>query len=163
MSDNLKIKRLKNRDLSSVSKIVSENFSQLKDIKKAKRWVGCNFLAFPRAQYFVAKLHKETVGYILWSEKGGFREEAVFELEQIAVAEKFRGKGVGIALILKSLSEVKKYLKKRKSKLKMVIVSVRKENPTAQALYKKTLGAKVECIIKDYLRGDEALMVGRKN
>ncbi len=157
------IKKLKNKDIPFVSKIVSENFSQLKDIKKAKRWVTCNFLAFPREQYFVAELKKEIIGYILWSEKGGFREEAVFELEQIAVTEKFRGRGVGTALILKSLSEVKKYLKKRKSKLKMVIVSVRKENPTAQALYKKTLGAKVECVIKDYLRGDEAVMIGRKN
>lgn len=163
MVKNLKVKRFKNKDLSSVSKIVSENFSQLKDIKKAKKWVGCNFLAFPRTQYFVAKSKKEVMGYILWSEKGGFREEAVFELDQIAVAEKYRGRGIGTALILKSLIELKKYLKKRKSKLKMVLVSVRKENPTAQALYKKTLGAKVECIIKDYLRGDEALMIGRKN
>lgn len=162
MADNIKIRRFKNKDIPLVSKIVSENFSQLKDIKKARKWVSCNFLSFPRTQYFIAELKKETIGYILWSEKGGFRQEAVFELDQIAVAEKFRGKGVGTSLISKSLLEIKKYLKKRKSKLKMILVSVRRENPTAQALYKKTLGAKVECIIKDYLRGDEALMISRQ-
>lgn len=159
----MKIIRFRGKDILPVSKIISENFSQLKNIKKAKQWATCNFSAFPRYQYFVAELEKEIVGYILWSEKGGFRQEAVFELDQIAVAEKHRGRGIGTALILKSLIELKKYLKKRKSKLKMVIVSVRKENPAAQTLYKKTLNARVECIIKDYLRGDEAIMIARES
>src|SRR3989338_38395 len=98
--NTLKIRRLKNKDMPFVSKVVSENFSQLKDIKKAKRWVKCNFLAFPRAQYFIAELKGETVGYIMWWEKGGFRKEAVFELEQVAVEEAFRGKGIASTLIL---------------------------------------------------------------
>ncbi len=157
------IRKLSKKDIKKVAAIASKNFSGLKDIKKAHLWIRCNFLSFPRMQYYVAELKKEVVGYILWSEKGGFRENAVFELEQIAVAEKFRNRGIGKALISKSLSGIKKYLNKRKSKLKIIEVTTRKENPIAIKFYKKNLGAKAECTIKDFLRGDEVVMIARKN
>jgi len=154
------IKKAKKTDLGKIAKIASENFSGLKDIKKAKKWVSCNFLAFPRAQYFVAKINGETAGYILWIEKGGFRKEAVFELEQIAVGKNFQGRGIGTQLIKESLAEIKKYLEKRGAKLKAVEVTTGTDNK-AQNLYKKTLGAEPECVIKDLFRGDEVIMIVR--
>ena len=154
------IKRATNKDLNEIAKIGSENFSGLKELKKAKKWVSCNFSAFPRMQYFVAKLNGKISGYILWMEKGGFRKESVWELEQIAVSEYFQGQGIGTQLIEKSLLEIKRYLKKRGSRLKAIEVTTGTEN-RAQNLYKKTLGAEVECVVKNLFRGDEVIMIAR--
>ena len=159
----IKILRAQKNDLKQIAEIASENFSGLKEKKNAIKWVSCNFNAFPRMQYFVAVSQtnkKEIAGYILWVEKGGFRKKAVWELEQIAVKKAFQGQGVGIQLIEKSFSEIKKYLKKRKSSLKLIEVTTGAQNQ-AQKLYKKTLGAKKECLIKDFFRDDEVIMIAR--
>lgn len=152
------IKRAKIKDLNEIAKIGADNFSGLKT--DARKWVRCNFLAYPRTQYFVAITNGKISGYILWLEKGGFRKESVFELEQIAVSKNFQGQGIGAQLIEKSLPEIKKYLKKRGAVLKAIEVTTGTDN-RAQGLYKKTLGAEVECVVKDLFRGDEVIMISR--
>ncbi len=154
------VAKAKIKDLSEIEKIASENFSGLKNIKNARKWIKCNFFAFPRAQYFVARASGKILGYILWLEKGGFRKESIFELEQIAVGKNFQGQGVGTHLIEKSLIEIKKYLKERGCALKAVEVTTGTDN-RAQVFYKKTLGAKTECIVRDFFRGDEVIMIAR--
>lgn len=154
------IKKATAKNLNEIAKITSENFSGLNNIKDAKKWTKCNFSAFPRMQYFVAISGRKISGYILWLEKGGFRKESVFELEQIAVAKNFQGQGIGTQLIEKSLPKIKEYLKKRGSVLKAIEVTTGTNNK-AQSLYKKVLGAEIECVIKDFFRGDEAVMVAR--
>lgn len=156
----MNISKFTKKDIIGVVKIASHSFSGLREKNKAKKWIECNFKAHPRLQYFVAKINNKVVGYILWVEKGGFRSESVWELEQIAVDKNYRGKGIGAELIRKSLEEIKKYLKKRKSALKAIEMTTGAEN-RAQSLYKKTLGAEVECVIKDLFRGDEVIMVAR--
>jgi len=160
----VKIVRAQKKDLKQIAEIASENFSGLKEKKDAIKWVECNFKAFPRMQYFVATTQgvprKAIAGYILWVEKGGFRKESVWELEQIAVKKIFQGQGIGCQLIEKSFLEIKNYLKKRKSLLKAVEITTGAENK-AQNLYKKMLGAKKECTIKDLFRGDENIMIAR--
>ena len=156
----LKILKAQKKDLRQIAKIASENFSGLKVPKDATKWVSCNFNAFPRMQYFVVKIGADIAGYALWVEKGGFRKESVWELEQIAVKKYFQGQGVGTKLIEKSFLEIKNYLKKRRSSLKAIEVTTGTDNK-AQNLYKKTLGAKTECIIKDLFRGDEVVMIAR--
>jgi len=156
----IKINRIKKKDIPAIAKVASVCFSGMKDFKKAKKWINCNFKAFPRTQYFVAKYNELVVGYILWMEKGGFRKKAVMELEQIAVLPDFQNKEIGSKMIKESLKEIKKYLKKRKAKLKLIEISTGTANK-AQRLYKKTLNAKVEAIIKDLFRGDEVIMIAR--
>lgn len=156
----IKISKLAKKEINQAVLIAGRSFSGLSGKNKAKKWVECNFKAYPRMQYFVAKENKKIIGYILWVEKGGFRDKSVWELEQIAVDEKHRGRGIGTELITKSLPEIKKYLKKRKSGLKLIEVTTGKEN-RAQDLYKKTLGAKPECVVKDFFRGDEVIMIAR--
>lgn len=156
----IKIKRATEKEIQSIAMVASACFSGMKDLKSAKRWVRGNFLGFPRMQYFIAKNKKLVVGFILWMEKGGFRKESVIELEQIAVLPDCQGKGIGTKLIKESLKEVKKYLKERKSKLKLIEVTTGTTNE-AQRLYKKTLGAEVETIVKDLFRGDEVIMFSR--
>ena len=55
---------------------------------------------------------------------------------------------------------VENYLKKRKSVLKLVEVTTGTDNQ-AQNLYKKTIKAESECIVKDFFRGDEVIMIAR--
>lgn len=156
------IKRAKKIDLKKIAQIASENFSGLKKIEDARRWIGCNFLAFPRIQYFVAKENNKIAGYVEWMEKGGFRENSVWELEQIAVAKDFQGQGIGTQLVEKSLLEIKKHLIKRGSVIKAIEVTTGTEN-RAQGFYKKTLGAEPECVVKNLFRGDEVIMIARFN
>ena len=165
----IKIVKLNKNEINEVAKIASQSFSGLKEIKNAKKWVLGNFLNYPRFQYFVAlgtpkpkakTTKKQIAGYVLWQEKGGFRKESVWELEQITVAEKFRGQGIAKKLILESLAEIKKYLAKRGSKLKLIEVTTATDNK-AKELYKQTLGAESECIVKDLFRGDEIIMIAR--
>jgi ribosomal protein S18 acetylase RimI-like enzyme len=155
-----KIVKAISSQLGDIAKIASENFSGLKDIKKAERWIACNFSAAPRMQYFVAVSNGSVSGFILWVEKGGFRKQSVWELEQIAVGKNFQGQGVGTELIEKSLAEIRKYLEKRGSEMKIVEVTTSTEN-RAQKLYQRTLGAQVECTVKNFFEGDEVVMVAR--
>jgi len=158
----MKIIRMQKGDIPQAAHIASQCFNGMKDIKKARQWITCNLKAFPRARYFVAKDGKRAIGYILWLEKGGFRKEAVLELEQIAVSPAWQGQGVGGELINDSLASIKKDLKKRGACLKLVEVTTGNENK-AQKLYKETLGARPVCVIKNIFRGDEVIMVSRQN
>lgn len=157
----IKIRRAKKRDLLKIAKLNQECFSAHREnFKRALLWTKSNFRAYPRMRYFVAQDKKEIVGYILWMEKGGFRKEAVWELEQIGVKTEKRGMGIGTKLIRESLKRIKRDLKKQKRKLKLIEVTTGIKNE-AQKLYRKTLGAKPECKIKDFFNGDEVTMIAR--
>lgn len=158
---NFTVRRMNEVDIYGVAKLNQECFSGNRDNSEmAALWISSNFAAYPRMQYFVAEDESGIVGYILWMEKGGFRKEAVLELEQIGVAASQRGKGIGIKLIEESLREIKKFLADQGRRLKLVEVTTGTENE-AQRLYKKTLGAEPECIIKELFRGDELVMIAR--
>ena len=148
------------RDIEAVARIAAKNFSGMSNEKRAKIWVLCNYKAFPRMQYYVLTLEGQIIGYILWLEKGGFRDEAVIELEQIVIEKEHRHNGFATMLIVESLEKIKKYIKVRGSTLKSLEVTTGIENE-AQKLYEKALGAKVEATIKDLFRGDEVIMIAR--
>lgn len=154
------IERLKREDIPYIAEIASICFHGLRNYYDALKWIECNFNAFPRMQYFIAKFGNDIIGYILWMEKGGFRKEAVWELEQIAVLPEYRGKGIGEKLIKESFEVIKKYTHARGSKIKIVLVTTSAEN-SAQKIYNKVLGAKPECVIKDLFRSDEVIMIAR--
>jgi ribosomal protein S18 acetylase RimI-like enzyme len=157
----MQIKSLsKKEDIKEVAQIAHQCFRGYASAKDAFKWISCNFNAYPRAQYFIAKEKGKIIGYILWLEKGGFRKEAVWELEQIAVLQDYRGRGVGTRLIVDSLALIKDYLKKRGSVLKVIEVTTGAGNE-AQKLYRKTLGVKKEATIKNFFRGDEIIMLAR--
>lgn len=123
-------------------------------------WLECNLNAFPRFLSFVAEIEGSIVGYITWSQKSGFRPEAILELEQIAVLPRYHNQGIGKKLIENSLPLVRKQLNQQSSKLKHIIVTTRADNH-AQKLYKSTLGAEVEAIISNLYSADEVFMVAR--
>lgn len=160
VNDNIEIRKMEKEDADKIARIASASFSGMKDPVKSEEWIICNFSAFPRMQYFVALQEDSIIGYILWMEKGGFRQESVWELEQIAVIEEFQGKNIGTLLIKQSLEEIKKQLKERNVSLKLIMVTTGKSNE-ARRLYKKALGAEPEAVLRDIFRGDEVIMVAR--
>jgi ribosomal protein S18 acetylase RimI-like enzyme len=157
---NPKIRRIKEKDLASVAKVHKDAFARQ---DHSKKWINCNYQAFPIMQYFVAEDNGEIIGYILWAQKSGFRKDknAVLELAQIAVHPNHQGKGIGQSLIMESLSVVEKDLVKKGTTIKNIIVTTRADNHS-QRLYKKTLKAEVEATIKDLFSADEVIMVSRR-
>ncbi|MDW8062024.1 MAG: GNAT family N-acetyltransferase [Nitrososphaerota archaeon] len=157
------VKPMEQGHLDDIVKIYLSSFKGMRSEDVVKRWFECNMRAYPRMQYFVALSEGRVVGYILWIEKGGFREESVWELEQIAVDPGFRGLGVGRRLIEDSISYLRIYLERRqpRSKLKLILVSSGSSNEIARRLYEKVLGAREEAVLRDFYRGDEVIYIAR--
>ncbi|MFN3301730.1 MAG: GNAT family N-acetyltransferase [Patescibacteria group bacterium] len=156
----LKIRRATKKDLSEIAKINLTCFHGCNDLKEAKKWIICNFLAFPRFQYFVAEKEKKIVGYILWYFKGGWRKKSILELEQVAVEPKFQNQGIGTKLIKESFVKIKKYLQKEKRKLKAILVTTGTKQK-AKRIYEKVLKVKPVAKIKRLFRGDEIILIKR--
>ncbi len=160
------IKKVKREHLYSQRQIMrlnSECFPEdNRDLETQKKWLLSN--AGPRNNYYVAfNDEKQTIGYILWKENGGFREEAILELEQIGVTETYRNQGVASKLIQVSLKDyIKTILEPQERTLKLVTLTTGVENE-AQRLYKKVLGAEQVATLPDYYDGDELIMFARKD
>lgn len=145
-------------DIEAVAKVHAQQFSRQ---HSSSMWVSCNFAAFPRIMLFVARNENDdVVGYIQWIQKSGFRQQAVVELEQIAVLKNDQSKGIGTQLIKESIGHIKTYLEDSHSSLKAILISTRTDN-TAKNLYKSALGAEEIAVIKDLYSHDEVVMVAR--
>jgi ribosomal protein S18 acetylase RimI-like enzyme len=144
-------------DTAAIAQIHAESFPRQ---RHSEEWIAANARAYPRARLYVASVDGGLRGYILWTEKSGFRPEVVLELEQIAVALVHRNRGIGEALIRQSLPLVAGELAMRSASVKAVLVSTRADN-AAQRLYQKTLGAEIEATLPALYSGDEVLMVAR--
>jgi ribosomal protein S18 acetylase RimI-like enzyme len=153
----LLIRRLADADLDAAADVHAQAFPRQ---QASREWLACNARAFPRMQLFVAEEARQVIGYAMWAQKAGFRAEAVLELEQIAVAPAHQGRGVGEALIRRSLAAVVEHLAERGARLKNVLVTTRADN-AAQRLYRRVLGAEVEATITGLYSADEVLMVAR--
>lgn len=160
-----KVRRMYLNDVKDVAKValIHRNcfLNDAASLKNSEEWIRANLSAFPRTRYYVAEENSGIAGYILWMEKGGFRQDAVLELEQIGVHNDFRGRGIGTLLIRDSFADVHKEIYGQGRSIKLVEVTTGTENE-AQKLYAKTLGAKVEAVLKDFFTGDEAIMIARK-
>lgn len=146
-------------DIASVASVHSRAFPKQQN---SLDWITCNAQAYPRMRYYVAVVEGGVCGFILWTEKNGFRHDVVLELEQIAVLPEHQRKGIGEALIRQSLPHLTTQLEARGSTLGAIIVTTRADN-SAQRLYAKVLGAKVEAAIPGQFGEDEVIMVCRRD
>jgi ribosomal protein S18 acetylase RimI-like enzyme len=138
------VRRLTEADLAAVAQIHADAFPRQ---KHSAQWVECNARALPRMRYYVAESEARIRGFVLWTEKSGFRDKVVLELEQIAVAPSEQRRGIGEALIRKSLPDIAAQLAERGAALNAVVVSTRADNQ-AQRLYRNALGAEVEATVR---------------
>lgn len=157
MLSKMNIRPLNTADLHAVAKVHADSFARQ---RQSLEWITSTSNAFPRFRYFVAESAESIIGYIVWGEKSGFRDEVVLELEQLAVLPGFRAQGVGRALIRESLLKVSAVLQQRAARLKTVLVTTRADNG-AQRLYKDVLGAEVQATIANLYSADEVIMVAQ--
>jgi GNAT superfamily N-acetyltransferase len=137
------IRRAEERDLPTIAAINISAFRGAgEDREQALRWANCLFRSFPLYQFFVAELDGVAVAYIGWEMHGGFRrKQPVIELEQLAVAQEFRGQKIAPALIDESLACVVGWIKSDNPHLTnsiKVIVWAYSDNLRAMEVYQKT-------------------------
>jgi predicted N-acetyltransferase YhbS len=99
----MNVRPLDPADLTAVAHVHADCFARQRE---SLAWVMSTSNAYPRFRYFIAESDGSIVGYIVWGEKSGFRDEVVLELEQLAVQSAFRSQGIGRALIRVALLNV---------------------------------------------------------
>ncbi|WP_070964347.1 GNAT family N-acetyltransferase [Vibrio sonorensis] len=151
------VRAVDKRDLADVAEIHKVTFVRQGDSLK---WLSCAYQAYPKSLMYIACEGTEILGFVIWTQKSGFRKEAVLELELLAVKPESQGKGVAKQLISDSKRQVEKVLKDQGSTLKHILVTTRADN-YAQQLYRSTLGAEVEFTIPNLYSADEVLMIAR--
>lgn len=116
------IRQMLESDLAQAAEVHREAFVRQ---GLSYEWLECNLNAFPRMLCYIAARDGECVGYIIWTQKSGFRPEVVLELEQIAINPVFQQQGIGRRLIAESLPDVREQLQRRGATLKHIIVTTR--------------------------------------
>ncbi len=155
------IRAMVEEDVPSVARIYLENFNGMREYNDAVRWIALKHNSKPICMYYVAFASDEPVGYILWTEHGGFRSRSVIELEQIAVAKRYQGKGIGSILVKESLRDVCRYLHARGSELKLVLITTSISNISAKRFYENTLNAREVALLHDIYGSDELVMMAK--
>lgn len=151
------IRQMEEQDIESAAQIHAAAFPRQ---TFSKQWIECGFRAFPKMQLFVAEHKDQIVGLIFWTEKSGFRKEAIVELEQIAVHPALHGQRIGTALIQYSLPIVAAKITERGACLKHLLVNTRADN-YAQQLYRKAMGAVPVAKISGMFPVDEVYMIAK--
>ena len=144
-------------DIESASIVHKEAFIRQ---AKSNEWLKCSNAGYPKTISYVAVLGNQIIGYVLWTQKSGFRPEVVLELEQIAVLPKYHGQGIATKIIQDSLPKVSNTINSSGQCIKHVMVTTRADN-YAQSLYSKVLNADVEATITNLYSEDEVIMVSR--
>lgn len=157
MVQNINIRRMKPEDIIQSAEVHAAAFPRQ---TFSKQWIECGFRAFPKIQFFVAEQGERIVGLAFWTEKSGFRKEAIVELEQIAVHPMMQGQGIGTALIQRSLPAVARKIAERGATLRHLLVNTSANNH-AQQLYKKTMGAVPVARISGVFPVDEVYLMAR--
>jgi ribosomal protein S18 acetylase RimI-like enzyme len=154
----MRIRRIELRDIEDTAQVHEAVFPRQ---LLSKEWIACNVQAYPRMFYFIAENDNgQIVGFIHWTQKSGFRQHVILELEQIGVCQDCRGRGLGSRLISETLAHVQATLELRQASIKHVMVTTRADN-SAQRLYRKVLGAEIEATLTDLYSADEVVMIAR--
>lgn len=152
------VRRLTEDDIHPVATVHREAFTRHRE---SEQWIRCNFDAYPRIQVFAAAEGGRIRGFIMWTHRSGFRENAVLELEQIAVHPDHQGRGIGTQLVEESLPVVEEWLADRGSTVSTIVVGTRTDND-ARRLYEETLDAEPAAIIENYASGSELFLISRR-
>jgi len=150
------VRRANAEDIAAAAEVHKQAFPRQTN---SREWLDCVFRSFPKSQLFVAETGSEIVGLIFWTEKSGFRKEAVVELEQIAVRPDHQDKGVGTELINRSLPAVAEKIAERGAKVGTILGNTRVDN---QALnWYQRFGAEPVATIPGMFSADEVFLVIR--
>lgn len=144
-------------DCDTIAVVHQQCFSRQRD---SVAWIHASLQAVPRFMVYVYEQDGAIVGYIMWAQKSGIRDQAVLELDQVGVDPAHQGQRIGTELIRESLRMVRQTLLQNQQAVKSVLVSTRADNE-AQQLYRVLLGAEVVATIEGMYSADEVLMLAR--
>lgn len=100
------VRRAVEGDLERIAELNAVSFSGNRDTESALGWISSRFKD-PTFRMWVGELDGTLAGYITWQIQGGWhRASPVMELEQTAVFKDMQGKGVGHALIQRTIPEI---------------------------------------------------------
>lgn len=148
----IEVRPANDADMPAIAAINAEVFLGQRDRQDvALRWVTAryNFRAGEHQAYyyFVITVDDEVAGYIGWEIYGGFlRANPAVELEQLGVARKFKGRGLGTRLTQETLETMVDTICTINDKIEGEInffVWVYAHNAPARAVYEKDFGKKV--------------------
>lgn len=153
------VRRAHEGDLATIAELNSIAFSGNRDALSAKPWIDSRF-ADPTFRMWVGELDGKVAGYITWQIQGGWhREEPVIELEQTAVFKHMQGKGVGHALIQRTIPDIVGWVRETNERVRehvFITVWALVDNP-ANSLYRKFF-PEVAGFRKRYSRPENELM-----
>lgn len=152
------VRKMKKADVRAAARVHAASFPRQ---QRSRTWLRANLAATPRTSLWVATQGGSIIGYIIWTQKSGFRQHVILELEQIAVAPAHRGAGIGSALIRKSLPSIEREFRKCGQRLQKILVSTRADN-AAQWLYIRELNAIPVARISDLYSADEVILLARR-
>ena len=161
------VQRLKRDDIPEAGKI---RFEATKTygcwcLEEAEKWIRRKLRSFPIAQIFVSRTDDQITGYVIWEERDGFHQEAVFEILEANMHPDHQNKGMEAKLIRESEAMVVKYLEKKGRSLRLTMVAVDTADKAAIRLYEEALGAENAAVLEEvfpYHDGDIALLIARK-
>ena len=133
----MRIRHAQQPDVAAVAELHGLCFPRQHD---SLSFVRCLYSAYPLYRIFVADDGKQTLyAFAIWTEKSGFRKNAILELSLLGVHPELRGQGVGGALVTQSFDLTVTAVLDRGDKVGGVFVTTSAENH-AQQLYRRTLG-----------------------
>lgn len=147
MNDGISIEGPLDIDVAAIARINEAQFRGNRgSIPHAKKWISRLKSSFPIYQYYVLLVHGRVAGYVGWQLHGGFlREEPPVELEQIAFAQEFQGKGLALRLIEKSFKMVAEFLHQESPLAQQAVsfVWTYEDNAPALKMYRKWFNGEV--------------------
>lgn len=109
-------------------------------------------------RYLVAVEEGQVAGLISWVPHG-LPKHQLAELDRIAVAPQFRGKGIAAELCRALLEDADAYFGEHGHRLRKLFLMTHADNAVAQAFYRK-MGFQVEATLKDHFyKGKDELVM----
>lgn len=153
---NVQVRRMRQADITTVAELHAlvfprQTFSQ--------EWIECTFRSFPMSQMFVAERDGKILGFLIWTEKSGFRKDAYVELVQGGTDPTYQGKGICTSLVESSMRMVADKIAERGAVLKTIIVNTRADNHFALNIAKNVLKAEPVAVVPGVFTADEVYLV----
>jgi hypothetical protein len=155
---DLIIRRMTENDIEQTARVHAAAFPRQ---TFSKEWMECAYKSFPMSQCFVAEQGGQIVGFVIWTEKSGFRKEAFVELVQGGTEPGLQGAGICSTLVSQSLPMVAEKIAERGAILKNIIVNTRADNELALRICKNVLGAKEVAVVPGIFTADEVYLLAR--
>jgi ribosomal protein S18 acetylase RimI-like enzyme len=143
------------KDEKDIARILVESynidsFEEGIHVFRSEKEKGWNFL--------VAVTEGRVVGLLSWAMKG-LPKHGLIELDRIAVAQDFRGKGVAAKLFGFMEEKAKDFFSLKGSRLRKLFLFTHEDNTAAISFYKK-MGMQVDAVLKDhYYKGKNELVM----